>query len=112
MGYVLTQPQVMGSAAADVTTIGMSINEATAAAAGRTTGVAAAAADEVSGSIANLFNAYAREWQAVIRRAAVFHSDFAETLAAGANAYANAEAASSAALAAPAAAADPPVTFV
>jgi hypothetical protein len=105
------QPQVIGSAATDVAAIGTTINDATAAAAGRTTGVAAAAADEISGSIANLFNAYAQEWQAVIGRAAAFHSDFAETLAAGANAYANAEAAGSAALAAPAAA-DPPVTFV
>ena len=72
--------------------------------------MAAAAADEVSGSIADLFNAYAREWQAVVGRAAVFHRDFARTLAAGADAYANAEAAGSAALGA--AAADPPVTFV
>ena len=69
MGYVLMQPQVIGSAAVDVAAIGTTINEATAAAAGRTTGMAAAAADEVSGSIANLFNAYAREWQAVIGRA-------------------------------------------
>jgi len=107
---LVVQPQVMGSAAVDVAAIGTTINEATAAAAGRTTGMAAAAADEVSGSVANLFNAYAREWQAVVGRAAVFHRDFARTLAAGADAYANAEAAGSAALGA--AAADPPVTFV
>ncbi len=111
MGYVAIQPQVMGAAAADVAAIGTSINEATSAAAGRTTGVVAAAADEVSAAIVNLFDAYAREWQAVIGRAAVFHSDFARSLAAAAGAYANAEAAGSAALAAPAAA-DPPVTFV
>jgi hypothetical protein len=101
MAYVLTQPQVMATAAADVAAIGTTINEATAAAASRTTRVAAAAADEVSASIATVFNAYAQEWQAVIGRAAVFHSEFAQTLAAGANAYANAEAASLATLAAP-----------
>jgi hypothetical protein len=51
MAYVLTQPQVMATAAADVAAIGSTINEATAAAAGRTTGVVAAAADEISASI-------------------------------------------------------------
>jgi len=56
--------------------------------------VAAAVADEVSASIASLFNSYAQGWQAVIGRAAVFHSEFAQTLAAGGNAYASAEAAS------------------
>src|SRR6516162_9959583 len=58
MAYVLTQPQVMETAAADVAAIGTTINDSTAAAAGRTTGVAAAAADEVSASVADLFNAY------------------------------------------------------
>jgi hypothetical protein len=77
MAYVLTQPQVMATAATDVAAIGTTINEATAGAAGRTTGVAAAAADEVSASIATVFNAYAHEWQAVIGRAAVFHSELA-----------------------------------
>jgi hypothetical protein len=72
MPYVLTQPQVMATAAADVAAIGSTINEATAAAAGSTTGVVAAAADEISASIATLFNAYAQGWQAVIGRAAVF----------------------------------------
>jgi hypothetical protein len=101
MAYVLTRPQVLATAATDVAAIGTTINEATTAAAGRTTGVVAAAADEVSASIATVFDAYAREWQAVIGRAAVFHGEFARTLAAGGNAYANAEAAGAAALAAP-----------
>ncbi len=98
MAYVLTQPQVMASAAADLAAIGSTINEATAAAAGRTTSVVAAAADEVSAAITTLFNRYAQEWRAVVGRAAVFHSEFAQALTAGANAYANAEAASLGAL--------------
>ncbi len=101
MAYVLTQPQVMASAAADVAAIGSTINEATAAAAGRTTGVAAAAADEISAAIAKLFSSYAQEWQAVIGQAEAFHSEFAQALTAGANAYANAEAASLGALTTP-----------
>jgi hypothetical protein len=101
MAYVLTHPQVMATAAADVAAIGTTINEAKVAAAGATTGVISAAADEVSEAIATLFNAYADECQAVIGQVAVFHREFAQALAAGGNAYANAEAAILAALTAP-----------
>jgi len=92
--YVLTQPQVMATAATDVAAIGTTINQATAAAEGKTTGMVAAAADEVSSAITTLFNAYARESQAIMGRAAAFHTEFARALAAGGNAYAGAEAAS------------------
>lgn len=131
MAYVRTQPQVVAAAAADVAAIATTIDEAAAAAAGGTTGVAAAAADEVSAAVATLFGAYARQWQALLGQAAVFHSGFARTLAATGDAYANAEAASAAGLAAAggfapgatggtglltamtkAALADPTVTFV
>jgi len=88
----------MATAAADVAAIGSTINEATAAAARATTGVVAAAADEVSGAITNLFNAYAQGSQAVFGQAAVFHSEFAQALAAAGNTYANAEAANLGAL--------------
>ncbi len=98
MAYVLTQPQVLASAAADLAAIGSTINEASAAAASRTTSVAAAAADEISAAVTTLFNRYAQAWQAVIGQAAEFHSEFARALTAGANAYANAEAASLGAL--------------
>ena len=101
MAYVLTQPEVMATTAADVAAIGTTLNEATAAAAGRTTGLVAAAADEVSAAVATVFSAYAREWHALVGRAAVFQSEFAQALSAAGNAYANAEAASLAALAAP-----------
>ena len=101
MTYVLTQPQLIATAAAEVAGIGSAINEANAAAAGQTTGVLAAAADEVSAATATLFNAYAQEYQAVIRRVAGFHGEFAQALAAAGNAYAQTEAASLGALAAP-----------
>ncbi len=129
MGYVLAQPQVMATAAVDTAAIGTALDEAAAAAAGRTTGLVAAGADEVSAAVAVLFSANGQQWQALIGRAAVFHSEFARALVAAGNAYADAEAASAAALAAPggstatggsgvltaitkAALADPPVTFV
>jgi hypothetical protein len=98
MTYVLMQPQAMAAAAADVAGIGSAINEANATAAGRTTGVLAAGADEVSAAIATLLNSYAQEYQAVIRRAGAVHNEFAQLLAAADNAYAETEAAASRAL--------------
>lgn len=117
MAYVQAQPLAMMTTAADVAAIGSMLDEAGAAAAGRTTGVAAAAADEVSAAVARLFSAYGQQWRALIGRAAALHGEFARALAAAGNAYAGTEAAGQAALAATgslttAAAADPPVTFV
>jgi PE-PPE domain/PE family len=91
MAYVLTQPQEMATAAADVAAIGTTVAEADAAAAGRTTGLVAAAADEVSVSIATRFNAYADEWKTILGRAAAIHREFAQALTAAGNTYANAE---------------------
>lgn len=98
MAYVLTQPQVLATAAADVAAIGATINEATATAARATTDVLAAGADEVSAAIATLFNGLGREGQAVLEQAAVLHSEFARSLAAAGTAYASSEAASVGAL--------------
>ena len=101
MTDMLAQPQGMAAAAADVSGIGSAINGANAAAAGPTTGVLQAAADEVSASAAALFNEYAREYQALIKQAGAFHDEFARLLAAAGNAYAETEAAAAKALAAP-----------
>ena len=101
MTNMLAQPQAMAAAAADVAGIGSAINGANAAAAGPTTGVLEAAADEVSASAAALFNSYAREYQALIKQSGAFHDEFARSLAAAANAYTQTEAAVSKALAAP-----------
>ncbi|OBF20581.1 hypothetical protein A5725_15540 [Mycobacterium kubicae] len=99
--YVLTQPQLIATAAADMATLGTTINQAASAAAARTTSVVAAAADEVSDAIAALFSGYARECQAVIGQATAFHGDFVQALAAAGNAYTSAEAAGVTALASP-----------
>jgi hypothetical protein len=101
MAYVLAQPQAMAAAAADIAGIGLAINEANSAAAGPTTGVLEAAADEVSASTATLFNSYAQEYQAVIRQAGAFHNEFAQLLAAVGTVYAETEAAAVGALSAP-----------
>ncbi|SOJ55174.1 PE family protein PE3 [Mycobacterium simulans] len=97
MTHVTAQPQTLAAAAAQVAGIGSAINEASAAAAGRTTGVLAAAADEVSEATAQLFNAYAQEYQAVFKQAAAFHDEFVQGLSSAVSAYTQAEAVNAAA---------------
>lgn len=98
MSYLATQPQLMTAAAENLAGIQSSLAEANAAAAGPTTAVAAAAADEVSAAISNLFGTFGQDYQALIREAEAFHNSFAQTLTAGANTYAQAEAAAASAL--------------
>ncbi len=96
MAYLITAPETLASTAADVQGIGSAISAAGANAAGPTTGLLAAADDEVSAAIANLFGAYGQEYHAVLSQAATFHNSFTQALAAAASAYAQAEAANAA----------------
>ncbi|HET7072702.1 MAG TPA: PE-PPE domain-containing protein [Mycobacterium sp.] len=96
MSYLVAAPETLASTAGDVESIGSAIRSASASAAAPTTGLLAAAQDEVSAAIANLFGAYGQEYQAVVSRAAAFHNAFAQTLAAAGNAYAQADAAGAA----------------
>jgi hypothetical protein len=98
---VLAQPQAMAAAAADVADVGSVISDASAAAAGPTTGVLDAAADEVSAATASLFNSYAREYQSLVKRAGHFHEGFARLLASAGNSYAETDAVASETLATP-----------
>ena len=92
MTYVLTEPQTLTSVATDIEELGSTLTAANAAAASPIAGLAPAAADEVSDAIAKLFAAYGRQYQAVATRAAAFHTEFTETVAAAGSAYAAAEA--------------------
>jgi hypothetical protein len=96
MANLITAPETLASTAADVRGIGSAINAAGANAAGQTTGLLAAAEDEVSAGIANLFGAYGQEYQAALSQAATFHDEFTQALAAAASTYAQAEAANAA----------------
>ena len=98
MTTLLTEPQLVETAAANVAEIRSAIGAAKAAAAGPTTGLAAAAQDEVSAATAKLFGAYAQEYQSVLTRAGVFHEEFAAALASAGNAYTAAEAANASAI--------------
>ncbi|OBJ47833.1 PE-PPE domain-containing protein [Mycobacterium sp. 1423905.2] len=92
MAFLTTQPQLLADAATNVADIRSAIAAANAAAAGPTTSLAAAAADEISEAIAVLFGSHAQEYQAVIGQATAFHEQFVAALTAAGNAYAAAEA--------------------
>ena len=98
MTELLVDPQVVTTVAADIDGIGSTIKAATAAAAAPTSGLLAAAADEVSAAIANLFGAHGQEFQAVVDQVEAYSSQFRQTLTAAANAYVQTETAAVAAL--------------
>ncbi|WP_235632593.1 PE family protein, partial [Mycobacterium tuberculosis] len=75
MSYVFAQPSVLAAAATDLAGIGSAINQATAAVAAPTTGLAAAAADEVSTALATLFGAYGQQFQAISAQVAPVFDD-------------------------------------
>ena len=97
MSHMAVAPEFLGSAATDLSNIGSALSAAKAAAAAPTTGVLAAAEDEVSAAIAALFSAHGQGFQALGAQAAAFHDQFVQTLTAGAGSYASAEAANVAA---------------
>lgn len=82
-----------GGCGGDLAAIGSTLREATAAAAGPTTGLAAAAADDVSIAVSQLFGRYGQEFQTVSNQLAAFHTEFVRTLNRGAAAYLNTESA-------------------
>ena len=75
----------------------LGLNAQNAAAAGPTTGVVPAAADEVSALTAAQFVAHAQLYQAVSQQAAAIHEMFVNTLGTSAGSYAATEAANAAA---------------
>ncbi|ORB56363.1 PE family protein [Mycobacterium persicum] len=92
--YVITAPEAIAVASGDLTGIGEAIKGAAAAAAPSTTGLIAAAGDEVSAAIASLFGGYAREFQALsAQTTTLFQAEFVRALTTAGVAYAAAEAA-------------------
>jgi hypothetical protein len=92
MSFVTTQPQMLTAAASDLQAIGSVLSVRNAAAAGPTTGVVPAAADEVSALTAAQFAAHAQIYQAVGGQAAAVHDMFVTSLASSADSYAATEA--------------------
>ncbi len=98
MSYVVAAPEVVADAAKSLESLRSAISAAQAGAAAPTTGVVAAAGDEISAAVAALFSEYGSNYQALGAQAAAFHTDFVQTLGSSALAYQLAEAANSPAL--------------
>jgi hypothetical protein len=97
MSFVSAQPEDLTAAAGNLQSIGSAVTAQDAAAAAPTTGVVAAAADEVSALTAAQFALHAQMYQAVSAQAAAIHDMFVTTLAGNASSYATTEAANAAA---------------
>src|SRR5215813_11713486 len=93
MSYVIAMPEMLSAAVADVAGIGSAISAGNALAAGPTTGLVAAAGDEVSAAIAALFSEHARGFQALSAQVEQFHQRFVAALNAATNSYSATEAA-------------------
>ncbi len=89
--YVIAAPEALAVAAGDLAGIREAIKAATAAATPSTTGIAAAAGDEVSAAIASLFGSFAEDFHALTAETTLFHAQFVGTLSAAVAAYAGAE---------------------
>jgi hypothetical protein len=93
MSFVNASPDYLAAAASDLANIGSNIGLANSAALGPISSVPAAGADEVSASIAALFDAHAQAYQALSAQAALFHQQFVQLMSGGATQYASTEAA-------------------
>jgi|SRR5271169_4097445 len=93
MSFVTTQPEMLGVAAGNLQAIGSPVAANNSAAAGLTTGVIPAAADEVSALTARQFAMHAAIYQAISAEAAAIHQRFVATLSTSAASYAATEAA-------------------
>ena len=91
MSFVMAVPELVRGAAQDLAGLGSSLAEATASVSGPTTGIAAAAHDEVSVAIASLFGGVGQEFQALGAQAQAFHAQFVDLMNASAGAYGSAE---------------------
>ncbi|OBG38135.1 PE domain-containing protein [Mycobacterium sp. E3198] len=100
MSYVLALPEMMSAAATNVASIGSEVTKANQGVAQATTGVLAAAEDEISVEIAALFSAHGQGFQALGSQAAAYQQWFVQALTGAAGAYAGAEAANASPLAA------------
>lgn len=88
---VTVAPQQVQAAVQDLAGIRSLLAEAAAGAAGPTTAIVPAAADQVSAAISATFGDFGREFQWLNAQAQAFHAEFVSLLNAGAGAYASTE---------------------
>jgi hypothetical protein len=73
MSFVVSGPEAMAAAATNLAGIGWTITEANVVAAVQTTGLQAAAADQMSAAVAALFGAHAQGYQSIGAQMSAFH---------------------------------------
>lgn len=91
MSFVIAAPELVEGAAQDLAGIRSLLADATATVSGPTTGIAAAARDEVSVAIASVFGNFGEKFQALSAQAQAFHTDFVNLMNTSAGAYVSAE---------------------
>ncbi|ORW31016.1 PE family protein [Mycobacterium palustre] len=91
MSFVVAAPELVEAAAQDLADIQASLSEAAASVLGPTTGLAPAAADEVSAAISAMFGGFGQQFQALSTQAQAFHAEFVSLMNAGAGAYLSTE---------------------
>jgi hypothetical protein len=97
MSFVTTQPEALDYAAGKLEGIGTSLAAQNASAAASTTGVAPAAADEVSALQATQFSAYGSLYQQISAEATAINQAFVQMLGLSGDSYGTTEATNSAA---------------
>ncbi len=91
MSLLSVVPEAVTTASGDLDELASVVRSANAAAASRTTAIAAPAADEVSTAITAIFGTHAQGFQALGAKASAFHDEFAKLLHGGAAQYLNTE---------------------
>ncbi|OBJ55331.1 PE family protein [Mycobacterium sp. 1423905.2] len=91
MSYVIAMPELMQDAADNLAGIRSALAAVAADIAGPTTGIAAAAQDEVSVALASLFGNFGNEFQVLNAQAQAFHDQFVNLMRAGTGAYLSTE---------------------
>lgn len=97
MSFLATHPEALAAAAGDLQTIGAALTAQNSAAAGPITGLAPAAADEVSMLQATQFSAYGTLYEQISAQAAAMQEMFVQTLRTSSDSYGFTEVANSAA---------------
>jgi hypothetical protein len=93
MSFVITQPEMLASTAGSLQAIGSAMAASNSAAAGPTSEVIPAAADEVSALTATQFVVHAAMYDAISAEATAIHQRFVAALSTSAASYAATEAA-------------------
>ncbi|WP_155769689.1 PE family protein, partial [Mycobacterium asiaticum] len=91
MSFLAASPDLLAAAAANLDSLGSSINAANGAWAGPISTLLPAARDEVSAAIAALFGTHAQGYQAIASEAEAFHQNFIRALSSAGSAYSTAE---------------------